>query len=374
MVGILAVVVLAAATVAVWARATVFDSNKVADIVEDAITEPDVQAALARYVTDQVFTAVDVRSALSSVVPGELQRLQPVLAAGIRTFVDRTVTTALATPEVQEVMTTLIRRAHSAAMDLLQGDGLVDGVTVVDGAVTLNTLPLLGRALGGLQSLGLFADVELPPLSADGDPDEQIVALGEATGRDLPDDLGQLVVYRSDRLADAQASLQSAQRALVVAKRAVALLVVLTVVLFAATILVARNRWRATLLLGLGAAAAMVVTRSAVHRVVDEAPSLATRPGGQAAISAVVGGASEALLRLAGLLLVLAAVAIVVALLRRRWRRADLYLVAAVVAGLAIVAVLQVSVVSLVIGVAVAIAIVLLAPKLAPGRPAPLPA
>jgi len=118
----------------------------------------------------------------------------------------------------------------------------------------------------------------------------------------------------------------------------------------------------------------MVATRSVVHRVVDEAPSLATRPGGRAAISAVVGGASEALLRLAGLLLVLAAVAIVVALLRRRWRRADLYLVAAVVAGLAIVAVLQVSVVSLVVGVAVAIAIVLLAPKLAPGRPSSLPA
>ena len=86
-------------------------------------------------------------------------------------------------------------------------------------------------------------------------------------------------------VTDAQASLESAQQAVALAKRAVWVLVALTIVLIAASVLVARNRWRAALWLGLGGIAAMVITRSVVNRVVDEAPELATQPGGRAAIS-----------------------------------------------------------------------------------------
>ena len=52
-------------------------------------------------------------------------------------------------------------------------------------------------------------------------PTAQIAELEQATGRDLPDDFGQLVVYQSDQLADRQASLESAQQAVALAKRAV---------------------------------------------------------------------------------------------------------------------------------------------------------
>ena len=119
--------------------------------------------------------------------------------------------------------------------------------------------------------------------------------------------------------------------------------------------LVARNRWRAALWLGLGGIAGMVITRSAVHRVVDEAPDIAAKPGGRAAISAIVGGASTGLLRLAGLLLIVAAGAALIALFRRHWRRADLVTVGAVLAFVVIVAVLGISILSLLLGLAVAL-------------------
>ena len=61
--------------------------------------------------------------------------------------------------------------------DLLEGDGLADGIDVTDGVVTLNTLPLIGRAIGQVQELGVLTSVELPELTADGDPTEQIAAL-----------------------------------------------------------------------------------------------------------------------------------------------------------------------------------------------------
>ena len=148
----------------------------------------------------------------------------------------------------------------------------------------------------------------------------------------------------------------------------------MTIVLVAATVLVAQHRWRATLFLGLGAVAAMVITRSATHRVVDEAPELAARPGGRAAISAIVGGASTGLLRLAGIFVIIAVVAIVAALFRRQWRTNDLILVAAVVAGVAVVAIIGVSAVSLLIGIVLAVAVVLVAGRVIGRRPVPSPA
>jgi hypothetical protein len=299
--------------------------------------------------------------------------LEPVLAAGAETAVQRGLTQLLANPDVQNTLEEIVERAHGRAMQLLEGDGLIDGITVVDGAVTVNLLPLIGRGIGRLQDLGLFSDLELPELTADGDPDEQIAALSEATGRDLRDDFGQLVVYESDRLADAQASLESAQRIVVLVKRAVWVLVGLTIVLVAATIFLARRRWRATLLLGVGGAAAMIITRAAVRRVVDDAPELAVRPGGRAAIDAIVSGASTSLLRLAGLVLLVAVAATVLGLLRRHWRRADLILVAAVALGAAVVVVLDISIVSLLLGIAAGVLVAILGRRyfLEPVTPSP---
>ncbi len=204
-----------------------------------------------------------------------------MIAAGARTAVERGLTRVLANPDVQALVEELVKRAHARAIQLLEGDGLADGIDVTNGVVTLNTLPLIGRAFEQVQELGVLTNVELPELTAEGDPTEQIAALESATGRDLPDDFGQLVVYRSERLADAQATLANAQRLFALSQRAIAVLVVLSIVLVAATILVARRRWRATFLLALGGAAAMVIVRSATRRVVDDAPELAARPGGK---------------------------------------------------------------------------------------------
>ena len=371
--GVLAILVLTVTAVAVWATATVFNSEKVADIVGDALAEPEVSTALADYLTTQVFNAVDVDSVLTQALPDQLQRFEPILATGARTAVERGLTRVLSNPEVQNLMKTVVERAHRRAMDLLEGDGLVDGIDVTDGTVTLNTLPLIGRGLEQIQRLGLFSDLQIPELTASGDPDEQIAALSEATGRDLPDDFGQLVVYRSDQLADAQATLANAQRLFAFAKRVVWVLIALSIVLVAATILVARRRWRATFLLGLGGLAAMVVVRSATRRVVDDAPELAARPGGKAAIDSILGGASTGLLRLAGLLLIVAAAAVVVAMFRRGWRRDDLVLTAAVLVGIAIVVVAEVSIVSLVAGIVAGIVVVLAARRMFPATPAPSP-
>jgi hypothetical protein len=360
--GIIAVLVLMVTIVAVWAAATVLRPEPVARLTRAALEEPDVQAGLATYVADQVSAAVDLQGELTNLLPNALDRFAPVIADGVNNAVERALTRVLANEDVQQTLVTLVERTHGRAMDLLRGDGLVDGISVQEGGqVVVNLLPIVGRGLTALQSLGLFTDVEIPEMTADGDPEQQAAELSTALGRDLPEDFGQLVVYQSDSVGQAQETVQNAQRLLVLAKRALVLLLIATVVLVALTIVVAPRKWRAVLVLGLGTAAAMVVLRSAVRRAVDDAPALAQRPGGRAAIESILGGASTSLIRLAGVVLIAALVAILVALVFRRWARADLVLVAAVVAGTVVFAVLGFSLWALLLGAAIGIGVWLLA-------------
>jgi hypothetical protein len=345
---------------------TVFDSDRVATIVGNALAEPEVSQALADRVTEQVFTAVDVDSFLDEVLPAQLSRLAPVIAGGLEDAVDRALTRVFESPDVQDLLTNLVRRAHAAAMRLLEGDGLVDGITVTDGEVTLNLVPLISRGLVRVQDFGL--------LTAEGDPAQQIADLEAALGRPLPDDFGQLVVYRSERLADAQASVEQAQRTLVLVKRAFWVLLAATVLFLALTIVLAHDRWRAALFLALGAVAAMVIARTTVRRVRDDAPELVVRPGAKAAVTSILDDAASGLLRSFGVVLGLAVAVAVIAFLLRHRRRDDLTLMIAVVAGAIVVALLGFSIWALLAGIVVGVAVVFGARWLWPAATATPPA
>jgi hypothetical protein len=362
--GVLAVICLTLALVGVWANVTVFNSGRVADIVTDALDDPEVDTALATWVTNEVFSAVDLDAVVTNILPPRLDRFAPTLVSGAQTFVTDRLTTALSNPDVQDLLHRAVERAHSALMRLLSGDGLIDGITVQDGAVTVNLLPLISRGLTFVQGLGLLDQLDVPELTRDGEPREQIAQLEAATGRDLPENFGQLTVYQSDKLAEAQASVQSAQRAFALVRRSTVLLVILAVVFIVATILLAHRRWHATLWLALGSLVAMMLSRLLVNRIVDEAPDLVTRPGARAAVANILDDATRGLLRLTALIGLLAILAVLVTLFRRNWRSSDLVLVGAVIAGLAVVAILGFSLVSLLIGIAIGVAVVVLVPRL----------
>ena len=72
--GVLTVLVLVVTVVAVWAKATVLRSEPVAELVGDAIAEPDVQVALSAYLADQVAASVDLDTRLIDLLPDSLDR------------------------------------------------------------------------------------------------------------------------------------------------------------------------------------------------------------------------------------------------------------------------------------------------------------
>ena len=312
-VGVVAIIGLFATTVTVWAKGVLFDSDKVAAIVDDAMQEPEVNAAMATYLTDQLFVIVDVSGRVDAVLPAPLTALEPAIVGGAHSFVETRLQTLLAKDEVRQVITRVVRTAHAAMMKLLEGDGFGRAVTVTDGEVTINLLPLISRGLLAVQGLGLFDNVEIPTLTPDGDPAEQITELESAFGRDLPDDFAQLVVFQSQALADAGQTVNSAQQVMANVKRASWLIVGLTVVLLVATIVIAQRRRRAIVILALAGVAVMLLARMLVQRVVEKAPTLVIDPGARAAVASAVTQLSTGLIRLTTVVVVIGLITALIA-------------------------------------------------------------
>jgi hypothetical protein len=130
--GIIAVVGLFASTVAVWANGILFDSDKVASAAEKAIQQPEAAASMSTYVADQLFTIVDLNALLQEQLPDKLDPLSGVIVGGAREFVEGQLAELLQKPGVQAVLVGIVRTGHAQLMNVLDGDGLFDGVSVSD--------------------------------------------------------------------------------------------------------------------------------------------------------------------------------------------------------------------------------------------------
>lgn len=313
MLAVIAIVGVLASVVAVWAQSVLFDSESMVTAVNSALDEPEVTDALATYVTDQIFILVDVDAFVTEVLPEQLQPLEAALVGGARTLVHDRVEILITDETTRQVIDTVVVKSHAALMKLLEGDGLSGGITVVDGAVTVNTLPLISRGLLAVQERGLFTGLDVPVFTADQDPADQIAQLEAMTGRTLPADAGQLVVYESDALAQGQTTLANAQRAIVILKRSIAAILALTVITFVGAIVVAQRRRRMAIGLGLASVAMLFVARAVINRVVEQAPTLAIQPGARAAIGSTISSLASGLFTLLQVTIMVGVVLVVVA-------------------------------------------------------------
>ena len=196
--GVLTVLVLVVAVVAVWARATVLRRGPVADARRRRARRAG--GAGRAWPTGSPPRSFDRRRPPE---PGHSGTARPAAAlrpVDHRRGASRRVERALDRRARQRarsttMVETLVERAHASwRCRLLEGDGLSDGVTIKDGVVTLNLLPLIDvGARRGAGDIGLLSDVTLPDLEAGGDPQQQIAELSAAINRPLP---GRL---RSDR-------------------------------------------------------------------------------------------------------------------------------------------------------------------------------
>lgn len=254
----LTVIVFTVTVPAVWGARTVLNTDRYVATVGPLAEDPAVQASIATKLTDQVFLALNVEGTLSSVL-GEIGERATVLAApltnAVKGFVQEQVLKVVQSDAFQTFWVRANTFVHTQVVAILRGD---DGaVTVREGKVLLNLLPLVNLALGSIQRVAsdlVGSDVTLPTIQEGEAPNESITKLEQALGVDLPDSYGQLVVYDTEDLAALQQAVSTLERLLV-------LLLVLIPVLVAASLWVSTRRRRTLIQLAAGAAVGLVVVR-----------------------------------------------------------------------------------------------------------------
>jgi hypothetical protein len=163
---------------------------------------------------------------------------------------------------MQELIPEVVRRAHQGATALIAGDiEETPNISIVEGEVRLNTLPIIARVLqevvGELRDV--LPDVNLPDAISDRVP-EAVAQFKESLGDRVPDDFGQIALMSEERLNAAQATADRIDRW-------VWGIVILTIILIVVTVFVSQTRRRTGIQLAIGIAVAFVVSAAVVNRV-----------------------------------------------------------------------------------------------------------
>jgi hypothetical protein len=371
---VLAALLVGVATVAVWASRTIVNEDRFTSLVSNVVGDEAVQSAASAYITDQVQTAV-VSSGVLEQLPPVLQPVVNTLSGAIFSRVEERVNDVISSDAGQTLIVDAVRLSHRQAIKILQGDGLLssDAVTVQNGTVTLNLVPVVRQVLIRLQQEGLFpSSITIPTDASTPGP------LQTALGGRLPPNFGQVVVYQTDAASNDDL-VDQAQRTLVVAKRGVVLLVILALACCVGAVLVAVDRRRAVFRVGVGIVIACVLLIIVARRVTAALPRATQTAGGEAVASALGSALKSSLVRALVIVAVVAAVAAVVALYLRpllAWARThqDLATIVVIAFGLVLLFVLGLSWASVIFAVivtAAGVVAVRLAPKEAPAAPGP---
>jgi hypothetical protein len=263
---VLTAIAVLATTLSVWSRRTILNNDEFTSTIHDVVDDPRISDALARYVTDQVTAAIDPQQVAQNLLPAQASALAGPLANAIDQFVFTRAQQVVSSDAFINTFTGIVSRAHAAAIRLLE-DKPVSGVQVEGDRVVLNLLPAIADVLRSIGADGLVTRLQdLPAFGGDQPPPEQVQQIQSRTGRQLPENFGQITVFETDKVSQAQEALKLFNRLVILA-------IVLTIVLIGATLLISTNRRRTAVHLGVGVALAMalawVVTRWAQDKLID---------------------------------------------------------------------------------------------------------
>lgn len=231
--------------VGVWAARTTLDTERWVATVGPLPEHPEFNTAVATYLSNEVFEAVDVEQRLAQALPPEAAVLAGPVTAAVRDYLRDTVARFMASEQFRELWESANRFAHAQIVAILEGDS--ETVSVQGSTVTLNLLPIVNDLLVTIENElpAMFGrQLDLPTLSSGEVPPGLHDRIETALGVSLPSDFAQITLYDRSRLGELQA-------AVVLFKRSVALMVTATLLTLALALWVSPNRRRTVLQLGL---------------------------------------------------------------------------------------------------------------------------
>ncbi len=254
----LAVIVFTVTVPAAWGARTVLNTDRYVATVEPLADDPAVQQAIAARLTDQVFAALNVQEVISNALASIGERvtlLAGPLTDAMHGFVQDQVLKVVQSDAFHTFWVDANRFVHTQVLAVLRGEG--DTVSVREGKVLLNLLPLVELSLASIQRVSsdlVGGAVTLPTIEPDELASVAIPKLEQALGVDLPDNYAQIPIYDSQDLA-------ALQKAVYWSERLVIVLLLLVPILVVAALLVSTRRRRTLIQLTVGGAIGLVVVR-----------------------------------------------------------------------------------------------------------------
>jgi hypothetical protein len=289
---VIAVLAASAITPGLWARRTVYETKRYIGVVGPLASDPAVQEALARQLTQAVFTAVDIQSRVEAAIAKRAPRLEFIagsITTSLQGFVQDQVQTLFASDQFQQFWinaNTLLQQQLVAVLD-----GKSEVLTVQGNQVVFNYLPLLNQVLQQLSATlsTLFnRTITLPTITPDTVPSQAVTSLETALGVSLPDTFGSVTLFQSDELT-------SVQNAVSIFNKTLILAIVLFILSVALALILSTHRRRTLLQLLTALIVVVVLERrfaiAQASNVVDMA-----KPENQAAVQAIIGAFLSSLL------------------------------------------------------------------------------
>jgi hypothetical protein len=246
-------------TMAVWTHQVALNTNRFTTLIGDVVDDPAVTDPISRRISVQVVDALGVQTRLEARLPDAIKPLAGALTAAVTERIDQRLRVALQNPRIQNALVGAMSFTHTQLVRLLRGES--DVIGIVDGYLTLDVFPVVDAALRELQSMGLIpAGVQIPDLTAPDAPEVLAQRLESALGVTLPPDFGTIQLMPAERLATARTVVR-------VFDLVVILLVILSAVLVALALWLARDRRRMLMYLGLGTLVAFLLARLAMNAV-----------------------------------------------------------------------------------------------------------
>jgi transcriptional regulator with XRE-family HTH domain len=132
---VLASVVLIISIIANWVQREVFDANKFKDTTDQILADEDVHRALAFYTVDQLYANIDVQGQIESRLPSAAKPLALPVSAATRQLATNVAEQALASPQVQSLVSSAIAGAQAQFVSLVKDKNAY--VSTTGGNVTL---------------------------------------------------------------------------------------------------------------------------------------------------------------------------------------------------------------------------------------------
>ncbi|MFN8535009.1 MAG: hypothetical protein U0556_15840 [Dehalococcoidia bacterium] len=282
-----------------WAYSSILTTDGFVRSIEPVVRNPEFQQALGAEIAGQLVLIVGIEQHAQSALPPLARPLVGLFTSTLQGTIERMVVGALGEPRVQQAILEALRISHGRMLAVLRGD---TRVIQADGdQLRFNLFPVLDALLPTFdgQFPGLLEISGLADVRRAGTADEARAALSRAIRQPLSPTFGEIVLLESSAVAIARQAVRAADVL-------VWFIPLLTVVLGAASVALARRRRQALTWLVVGGLIAVIVAvtliRIAHPAIIALLPAGAARGVGDAVIGALIGNlvTLTALLTVAG--------------------------------------------------------------------------